>query len=637
MKKSRISFVAPGTFEENRFEKLHNISFESPEAGSIAVADEIFELIKSKQKNNEMCVLGLATGSSPISVYKKLIELHKNKKLSFRNVITFNLDEYYGLEKIDLNSYHQFMHDNLFNHIDILPKNIHIPKGKLHPNKVIKYCKDYEQKILKAGGIDLQILGIGRTGHIGFNEPGSNINSQTRLVTLDHLTRFDATPAFSGLDNVPRKAITVGIKTILSAKRIILLAWGTNKSDIIQKAIEGQINSNIPTTYLQNHNNATIVVDHEAASDLTRIKTPWITGDCNWKKLNIQFKAVHWLCKKTNKSILKLTEEDYNLNGLSELLIEAGNYYDLNIKMFNRVQNTITGWPGGKPNSNDKNRPERASPAKKRCLVFSPHPDDDVISMGGTLDRLVSQGHDVHLAYQTSGNLSVSDEEALKYIEVMSDLKSEGDFMSLKNEIHSKKKNHTNSVSLGKLKTAIRMRETFAASRYLGIPDSQVHFLNLPFYETGKIQKNNPDKNDFLITNDIISSIKPHQIYAAGDLADPHGTHRICLNIIIKSINQLKNKKFMKNCWVWLYRGAWQEYEVHEIDMAVPMSPDQVLRKRNAILYHQSQKDFVMFQGNDNREFWVRAEERNKRSAIEYKKLGLADYQAIELFKKYDF
>ena len=389
MKKSIISFVAPGTFEENRFEKLHNISFESPEAGSIAVADEICELIRSKQKKNEMCVLGLATGSSPISVYKKLIEFHKKKKLSFRNVITFNLDEYFGLEKIDINSYNQFMHDNLFNHIDILPKNIHIPKGKLQSSQVINYCKDYEQKILKAGGIDLQILGIGRTGHIGFNEPGSNINSQTRLVTLDHLTRFDATPAFNGLDNVPRKAITVGIKTILSAKRIILLAWGTNKSDIIQKAIEGEINSNIPTTYLQNHNNTTVVVDYEAASKLTRIKTPWITGDCNWKETNIQSRAVHWLCKKTNKSILKLTEEDYNLNGLSELLIEEGNYYDLNIKMFNRVQNTITGWPGGKPNSNDQNRPERARPEKKRCLVFSPHPDDDVISMGGTLDRLV--------------------------------------------------------------------------------------------------------------------------------------------------------------------------------------------------------------------------------------------------------
>ncbi|MAM16495.1 MAG: glucosamine-6-phosphate deaminase, partial [Flavobacteriaceae bacterium] len=298
MKKSIISFVAPGTFEENRFEKLHNISFESPEAGSIAVADEICELIRSKQKKNEMCVLGLATGSSPISVYKKLIESHKKKKLSFRNVITFNLDEYFGLEKIDINSYNQFMRDNLFNHIDILPKNIHIPKGKLQSSQVIKYCKDYEQKILKAGGIDLQILGIGRTGHIGFNEPGSNINSQTRLVTLDHLTRFDATPAFNGLDNVPRKAITVGIKTILSAKRIILLAWGTNKSDIIQKAIEGEINSNIPTTYLQNHNNTTVVVDHEAASKLTRIKTPWITGDCNWKETNIQSRAVHWLCKK---------------------------------------------------------------------------------------------------------------------------------------------------------------------------------------------------------------------------------------------------------------------------------------------------------------------------------------------------
>ena len=638
MKKSLTSFIVPGTFEENRFEKLHNISFESPIAGSIAVADEISKIIQAKQNKNEMCILGLATGSSPISVYKRLIELHQDEGLSFKNVITFNLDEYFGLEKMDINSYYQFMHDNLFNHIDILPENINIPNGKLNTNQVLNYCKKYEEKIINSGGIDLQLLGIGRTGHIGFNEPGSNVNSQTRLVTLDHLTRFDAAPAFNGIDNVPRKAITMGVKTILSANRIILLAWGTNKSEIIQKAIEGEINSNIPTTYLQNHKNTTVIVDDQAASNLTRIKTPWITGNCNWKNDNIRFRAVHWLCSKTNKSILKLTEEDYNLNGLSELLILEGNYYDLNIKMFNRVQNTITGWPGGKPNASDQKRPERAHPSKKRCIIFSPHPDDDVISMGGTFDRLVSQGHEVHLAYQTSGNIAVSDEEALKYIEVMLDLDSElKSYLLLKKEILWKKKNQIDSISLRKLKTAIRKRESLAASRYLGIPDNQVHFLNLPFYETGKIQKNNPDEKDTLITNDIISRIKPHQIYAAGDLADPHGTHRICLNIIFESLRQLKKESYMKNCWVWLYRGAWQEFEIHEIEMAVPMSPDQVMRKRKAILYHQSQKDVVMFQGNDNREFWLRAEERNRRSAEKYKNLGLADYQAIELFKKYNF
>ena len=635
---SSISYCVPGTFEENRFEKLHNVPFNSPQAGSIAVADEIASLIRKKQAKNEMCVLGLATGSSPITVYKRLIELHKSEGLSFKNVITFNLDEYFGLDTSDINSYHLFMHDNLFDHIDILPENIHIPSGELPLDQVREYCVDYEEKIIAAGGIDLQLLGIGRTGHVGFNEPGSNINSQTRLVSLDHLTRLDAAEAFQGLDNVPRKAISMGIKTILSARRIILLAWGTNKSEIIQRAIEGEVNPNVPSTYLQKHENTTVVLDHQAASDLIRVKTPWITGNCNWEDDTIRFRAVHWLCQKTKKSILKLTEEDYNLNGMSELLIVEGNYYDLNIKMFKRLQNTITGWPGGKPHSEDQNRPERALPNKKRCIIFSPHPDDDVISMGGTFDRLVTQGHEVHVAYQTSGNIAVSDEEALKYIEVMIDVESDSNsYEELRLEILNKNKNQIDSTPLRNLKSAIRKRESLAATRYLGIPDSQVHFLNLPFYETGKVQKNNPSKKDFLITNDLISLIKPHQIYAAGDLADPHGTHRICLNILFESLGQLKKEAYMKDCWVWLYRGAWQEFDVHEIQMAVPMSPDQVMRKRKAILYHQSQKDIVMYQGSDNREFWVRAEARNRRSAIKYKNLGLADYQAIELFKKHTF
>ena len=635
---SSISYCVPGTFEENRFEKLHNVPFNSPQAGSIAVADEIASLIRKKQAKNEMCVLGLATGSSPITVYKRLIELHKSEGLSFKNVITFNLDEYFGLDTSDINSYHLFMHDNLFDHIDILPENIHIPSGELPLDQVREYCVDYEEKIIAAGGIDLQLLGIGRTGHVGFNEPGSNINSQTRLVSLDHLTRLDAAEAFQGLDNVPRKAISMGIKTILSAKRIILLAWGTNKSEIIQRAIEGEVNPNVPSTYLQKHENTTVVLDHQAASDLIRVKTPWITGNCNWEDDTIRFRAVHWLCQKTKKSILKLTEEDYNLNGMSELLIVEGNYYDLNIKMFKRLQNTITGWPGGKPHSEDQNRPERALPNKKRCIIFSPHPDDDVISMGGTFDRLVTQGHEVHVAYQTSGNIAVSDEEALKYVEVMIDVESDSNsYEELRLEILNKNKNQIDSIPLRNLKRAIRKRESLAATRYLGIPDCQVHFLNLPFYETGKVQKNNPSKKDFLITNDLISLIKPHQIYAAGDLADPHGTHRICLNILFESLSQLKKEAYMKDCWVWLYRGAWQEFDVHEIEMAVPMSPDQVMRKRKAILYHQSQKDIVMYQGSDNREFWVRAEARNRRSAIKYKNLGLADYQAIELFKKHTF
>ena len=638
MNKEKILYQFPGAFEEHRFEKLHNVTFDSSLSGSSAVADEIATLIREKQAKGLPCVLGLATGSSPMSVYNKLIQLHQEEGLSFKNVITFNLDEYYGLEPSDINSYHLFMHENLFDHIDIPAENINIPSGIIEPKKVRDYCKTFEKKIADLGGLDFQLLGIGRTGHIGFNEPGSNINSQTRLVTLDHLTRYDAAGAFYGIGNVPSKAITMGIKTILSAKRIVLLAWGINKSEIIQKAVEGAITSSIPTTYLQEHNNTTLVLDHQAASGLTRIKSPWITGNCDWSDLSNQCKAVYWLCEKTNKSILKLTEEDYNQNGMSELLILEGNYYDLNIKMFNRLQNTITGWPGGKPNADDSKRPERALPVKKRCIIFSPHPDDDVISMGGTFDRLVTQGHEVHVAYQTSGNIAVSDDEALKYIEVFSDVsKDPSVYADLKKELLHKDKNTIDSLALRKLKGSIRKRESLAATRYFGIPDNQVHFLNLPFYESGKIKKNPPTQKDVDITNQLINKVKPHQIYAAGDLADPHGTHRICLNILFDSFSQLKTEPFMKDCWIWLYRGAWQEFEVHEIEMAVPMSPDQVLRKRKAIFYHQSQKDSVMFQGSDDREFWVRAEDRNRLSAKRYRELGLSDYQAMELFQRYHF
>jgi len=638
LEQEKISYKSPGAFEEHRFEKLHNVTFDSSLSGSKAVAQEIATLIKETQANGLPCVLGLATGSSPISVYNQLIRLHQEEGLSFKNVISFNLDEYFGLESNDINSYHLFMHENLFDHIDIPAENINIPSGTLKPNKVRDYCKAYEKKIDDLGGLDFQLLGVGRTGHVGFNEPGSNINSQTRLVTLDHLTRFDAAKAFYGIENVPRKAITMGIKTILSAKRIILLAWGTNKSEIIQKAVEGSITPNIPTTYLQEHNNTTLVLDEQATSGLTRFKAPWITGNFDWSDLSNQCKAVYWLCEKTDKSILKLTEEDYNQNCMSELLNLEGNYYDLNIKMFNRLQNTITGWPGGKANADDSNRPERRMPVKKRSIIFSPHPDDDVISMGGTFDRLVSQGHEVHVAYQTSGNIAVSNDEALKYIEVISDISDDTEkYETIKKELLLKEKNTIDSLALRKLKGTIRKRESLAATRYIGIPDDQVHFLNLPFYESGKIKKNPPSQKDIGITNKLIKTIKPHQIYAAGDLADPHGTHRICLEILFDSIIQLKKAPFMNDCWVWLYRGAWQEFEVHEIEMAVPMSPDQVLRKRKAIFYHQSQKDSVMFQGSDDREFWLRAEERNRLSAKRYRDLGLSDYQAMELFKRYHF
>ena len=637
LKKSLLQYKAPGIFEETRYEKLHNVIVKSSKEGSKLIANSIALLIKEKQDQNKMCVLGLATGSSPLSVYRELVRLHKEENLSFENVISFNLDEYYPLIKEDVQSYHFFMYSNLFDHVNIKPENINIPSGEVSSEKLRISCISYEEKIKSAGGIDLQILGIGTNGHIGFNEPGSHLNSETRTITLDHLTRFDAAPAFQGIENVPRKAVTMGIQTILNAKRVLLMAWGSYKAEIIQKAIEGEISCFIPTTYLQHHKNTTLVIDTEAASELTRIKTPWLVTSCEWNDAN-RSKAILWLCETTKKSILKLTDEDYNQHGMSDLLAQHGSAYDLNIEMFNKLQRSISGWPGGKPNSDDKYRPERAQPASKKVIIFSPHPDDDVISMGGTFDRLVSQGHEVHVVYQTSGNIAVSDQDALKYLEVTSDFISSKEDESIGKlikafEVINPQKPAPRSIC--DLKGSIRKRESLGATRYMGIPDSQVHFMNLPFYETGMIAKNPVSKIDIDHTVALIEKIKPHQIYAAGDLADPHGTHRVCLDIVFESLKILKPKKFTNDCWLWLYRGAWHEWDIHEIEMAVPMSPDQVLRKRKAIFYHQSQKDGVMFQGNDHREFWIRAEERNASTAKKYQALGLAEYAAIEAFRRY--
>ena len=631
-----ISHKSTGTLEKTRFEKIHSVIFKDSKEASKIVAKEISDLIIRKQKQNKNCVLGLATGSSPISVYQELVRLHREEGLSFKNVITFNLDEYYPMDKNDVNSYHHFMGIHLFNHIDIDMKNIHIPDGIIKKDKINEYCVNYEKQIVDFGGIDFQLLGIGRTGHIGFNEPGSNYSSLTRLVHLDYMTRNDARKSFYGIENVPTTAITMGIRTIRKSKRIVLMAWGNNKSAVVQKAIEGEIDSNIPSSFLQKHNNVTFVLDESASEHLTRIKSPWLTGSTDWSE-ELKAKAVAWLCEKTGKSILNLTESDYNENNLSELLLTKS-YYDINLDFYKRLHRSITGWPGGKPDSDDKVRPERSKPAKKRVLIFSPHPDDDVISMGGTFDRLVSQGHEVHIAYQTSGNIAVNNSDVLKFLEVTSAAFPNSNCEN-KNLIEILKDNNEilNHPEIRKIAGIIREKESLAATRFFGIPDSQVHFLKLPFYETGTVKKNIPSKKDFDITRNIIDQLKPHQIYAAGDLADPHGTHKVCLDIFLNVLDDIKNKSFMKDCWVWLYRGAWHEWPIHEIDMAVPMSPNQVLRKRKAIFYHQTQKDNVMFQGDDNREFWVRTEDRNRAIAKKFREIGMSDYSAIETFKRYHF
>ena len=625
-------------------EKIPVSIFDNSEDASVFVAKEIASLIKQRQREKKNCVLGLATGSTPTRVYAELVKMHK-KGLSFKNVITFNLDEYYPMRPDSLQSYVRFMREHLFDHIDIPESNINIPDGRLSKDKVAAFCRAYEKKIESLGGIDIQILGIGRTGHIGFNEPGSSERSVTRMITLDQVTRMDAASDFFGEENVPTKAITMGVGTILKAKRAIMMAWGEGKAPIIQRAIEGPVTDQVPSTFLQKHPQPLVVLDEAASSYITKIKTPWILRSCDWDDKLIR-KAVVWLCQTMKKPILKLTNHDYMEHGMGDVVTEYGSAYDVNIKVFNQLQHTITGWPGGKPNADDSNRPERAKPFPKRALIFSPHPDDDVISMGGTFIRLVDQGHQVHVAYQTSGNIAVFDDDAVRFADFVRDFnevfglnKQDGQkfYREIVKSIHDKKPGEVDSEEVMRIKGLIRRGEAKAGCRYTGIPDSNAHFLDMPFYETGKVKKKPLGEKDIQIIIDLLEKIKPHQIYAAGDLSDPHGTHRVCLAAIIEAIRRLKKRPWMKDCIVWLYRGAWQEWDIDQIEMAVPLSPDELLRKRRAVFKHQSQKDSALFPGNDQREFWVRAEDRNHATAAAYNQLGLAEYEAIEAFVRYHF
>ena len=639
------SNIDKATGFEKRFENIGTTVYENSAVASKSVAKEIADLIKVKQAQKQSCILGLATGSSPKGLYAELVRLHKEEGLSFHNVISFNLDEYYPMEQDSINSYVRFMKEQLFNHIDILPENCNIPDGTLAKEDISKYCSQYEAKIEAFGGIDLQILGIGGNGHIGFNESGSLQNSKTRLVALDHITRLAASGDFSGLDNTPRTAITLGVKKIMEAKRVILMAWGEGKSNIVKVSVEGTVTNLVPASFLQEHGNASYVLDKAAASKLTRINTPWLVEKITWTD-KLTRKAVLGLALHLKKPILMLTDADYIENGMSDLLADSGPAYDINISIFNKLQHTITGWPGGKPNADDTHRPERAEPAKKRVLIFSPHPDDDIISMGGTFKRLHEQGHEVHIGYQTSGNIAVADDEALRFASFVCDYNDKfgiennaanGIYKKAAAFLKNKKNSEIDIPEVRYIKGLIRKGEARATCHFVGIPDEQIHFMNLPFYETGSIEKKPLGEEDIQITMDLIEKIKPHQIYAAGDLADPHGTHKVCLDAIFEAVKRLKSKKFMNDCWVWLYRGAWQEWGIDEIEMAVPMGPDQVLEKRKGIFKHQSQKDGVVFQGADSREFWQRAEDRNNETADLYDQLGLSRYAAMEAFVRWKF
>ncbi|MET0571272.1 MAG: glucosamine-6-phosphate deaminase [Pedobacter agri] len=638
---SRLNFL-----EETRFEKIPVNVFATQAEASVHIAKRIATLIRKKENDGLKTVLGLATGASPILIYKELVRQHKEEGLSFKNVITFNLDEYYPMNPDSLQSYVKFMDVNLFNHIDILRENINVPDGTLSEDEIQAYCIAYEKKIAENGGLDFQLLGIGRTGHIGFNEPGSAPNSGTRLVTLNDLTKRDASKDFGSKQNVPTKAITMGVGTIFNAKEIVLVAWNEKKADILKAAVEGEISSDVPATYLQLSNNVEFIIDQDAASQLTRFDKPWLVKDCDWNPQLIK-KAVIWLAEHLQKPVLKLTEDDYNNNGMAQLATEKGPVYNINISIFNQLQHAITGWPGGKPNADDSQRPERAKPEIKNSIVFSPHPDDDVISMGGTFIRLADQGHNVHVAYQTSGNTAIWDDDVLRYLEFYIDLtKSQGTdatalekaYTETREFFTNKAPNQADTKEIQNIKGLIRKGEAVAGARFSGVKDENIHFQNLPFYDRAKYDKNVSYEDDIIETMELLKKVKPHQVFAAGDFADPHGTHKICFNIIHEALKRLKSTEdWIADCWLWLYRGAWHEFEIHEIEMAVPLSPQEVIRKRHAIFKHQSQKDIPVFPGDDAREFWVRAEERTSETAFRYNKLGLAEYEAIEAFVRFKY
>ncbi len=626
------------------FEKIPVKVFHTPQEGSVYAAAEVAKLIREKQAAGQSCVLGLATGSTPISLYRELVRLHQEEGLSFANVISFNLDEYYPLEREAVQSYWTFMHHHLFSKVDIHPDNIHIPDGSWNKETIKQLCREYEALIDSVGGIDLQILGIGNNGHIGFNEPGSSIYSKTRLVTLENSTRLANAKNFQNIARVPRLAITAGINTIMKAKKIILLAWGM-KAQIIEKAVEGNVTEQVPASLLQTHNDTIFIVDEQAASELTRNKSPWLAGEIEWTPPMIR-KAVTNMALKAGKPVLMLTNKDYNDYSLGDLLVDKGDAYEINLQVYYMLRDSITGWPGGKPNAVIPGHPERSEIQPKRCVIFSPHPDDDIISMGGTFMRLHDQGHEVHVAYQTSGNIAVTDEFVTRFLDFavgfeelsgIDSSKSSAILSEARAYLQEKKTNQVDSKQIREIKGLIRRCEARATCRYVGLTEEQIHFQNLPFYETGTIQKNPMGEEDVVNTIELLRRLKPHQVFCAGDLADPHGTHKVCLDIIFESFKRMKadGDAWINDCRVWLYKGAWQEWDISQIEMAIPMSPDQVMKKRYGIFIHQSQKDMVPFQGDDSREFWQRAEERNANTAELYAKLGLTKYAAMEAFVRW--
>ena len=624
----------------HRYERIPTRVFESEYHGVQYIADIICRMIRNHREiasardiYEELppFVLGLTTGRTPMGLYRELVKRYQEGEVSFQNVAVYSLDEFYPIKSTDQQSRNYRIHDEFLKFIDILPENIHIPDGTVPQSEISEYCAAYEKSIRK---IDLMIIGMGEEGQLGFNEQGSYAKSQTRLVELSHNSRKVQSQQFHDFDNTPKMAITMGLGTIMRADRIVVMAWGEEKAQIVQRVVEGEISDIVPASHLQEHHAIEMVIDENAAENLTREQTPWLVGPCIWTPKFVR-KAVVWLCNKVNKPILKLTYKDYIENSLGELLEKCGTYNNINIRVFNDLQHTITGWPGGKPNADDSTRPAPSLPYPKRALIFSPHPDDDVISMGGTFIRLVEQGHDVHVAYQTSGNVAVHDDVVIQNIDTARELGLGNSYDEVREIIAAKRSGEPEPRKLLDIKGAIRRAGARAAVRSFGLnPDTNAHFLNLPFYETGGIKKGTISDVDIDIIVKLLREIRPHQIYAAGDLADPHGTHRICIEALLEALDRTKDDDWREECHLWLYRGAWMEWNLGLVDMAVPLSPDEMLKKRHAIYRHLSQKDIVPFPGSDTREFWQRAEERTQNTAKLYDKLGMAEYQAIEVFVK---
>jgi len=626
-----------------RYEKLPVAIYEDAGRAAKKVANDIVEEMIKKQQQGEHFVLGISGGASPLPVYEELVRQHREKNISFKNLIVFNTYEFYPVLDFSFSNL-QMLKDIFLNQIDIDPENIFSPDATVEKDLIAENCEAFEENLNSKGGLDFLILGLGSKGNIGFNMPGSSLHSRTRLVMLDGDSRKDIARNFGSLDKVPVSAITMGLSDMMDARKIALLAWSEQKAESIRDIVEGPVTDLIPGSILQTHPETKVFVDLAAASELTRISRPWLVTTCEWNSKLIR-RAIVWLCGVVNKPILKLTNKDYNDNGLSELITLYGSAYNVNIKIFNDLQHTITGWPGGKPDADDTLRPERARPYPKKVIIFSPHPDDDVISMGGTFQRLVNQGHEVHVGYQTSGNIAVGDEEVIRYISVLNSMRKkfypESTGLLEKYEkirhylMHEKTKEDIDTPDILFIKGRIRREEARSADRYVGLSEENVHFLDLPFYETGKVKKNPISEKDVHIVKDFIETIKPHQIYVAGDLADPHGTHKVCLDAILGAVDIIKEEEWFKDCRIWMYRGAWMEWEIDHIEMAVPLSPEELRQKRNAILRHQSQMESAPFLGDDERLFWQRSEERNRATADMYWKLGLASYEAIEAFVEY--